>query len=310
MSEVSDKKRYLSVYAKGLGMGAADIVPGVSGGTIAFITGIYEELLNSLRSISPAALKILFNEGIGACWKHINGNFLLSLMAGVITSFLSLAHVISYLLASYPLLVWSFFFGLVLASAVHISKELSWKNWQLPLLTLVGFAIAFFVTSVSPAHVEPALWKIFAAGALAICAMILPGISGSFILVLLGLYSVIIDAIKSLDVATMLVFAAGCGIGLLSFVHVLSWLFSRFKQQTIAVLTGFLLGSLNALWPWKHVLEYYQSSKGLKPLVQENVLPSNYHALTGIEPMLMGCIAMLLLGLALVFVIEKVSNKT
>ncbi|NRB41097.1 MAG: DUF368 domain-containing protein [Pseudomonadales bacterium] len=291
-------------------MGAADVVPGVSGGTVAFITGIYEELLSSIKSVNPKTAMLLFSEGPKAFWSAINGNFLAALLTGIITSFLSLAHLITWLMAEHPLLLWSFFFGLVAASAVYIAKELDKRaigNW---LMLLVGFVVAFWITSTQPAEVEATNVKIFFAGAIAICAMILPGISGSFILLLLGLYSVILTAVKSLDVAVVLVFIAGCLVGLLSFVHLLSWLLKRFRAATIALLTGFLLGSLNALWPWKHVLTTYTSSKGIiKPLTQENVLPEQFHLLTQQEPLMLGCISLAVAGMLLVLALEWVSRS-
>ncbi|CAA0101377.1 Uncharacterised protein [BD1-7 clade bacterium] len=300
----------LGVFLKGVGMGAADVVPGVSGGTIAFITGIYDELLDSIRSINPNALKILFKDGVGACWQHINGTFLVTLLAGIFTSVLTLSHAITYLLAAYPLMLWSFFFGLVIASAVHIARELNLKaisNW---VLIIAGAVLAFWITSHKPVHVEPDLLTIFVGGAIAICAMILPGISGSFILLMLGLYSHILQAIKGLDLMVIAVFGAGCATGLLSFVHLLSWMLKHYRSQSIAVLTGFLIGSLNALWPWKHVLETYVSSKGaVKPLVQQNVLPGQFAAVSGQDPQLIMCLLLAAGGVVLVLALEWLTDS-
>lgn len=302
--------KYGWVFLKGMGMGAADVVPGVSGGTVAFITGIYDELIDSLKSANPKAVMILFKEGPAAFWSYINGSFLLALIGGVIASFLSLAHIITSLMASHPLLLWSFFFGLVAASAVHIGKEIHWRS-PLPLLVFaIGLSLAWLVTSGTPVQVEPSHWKVFGAGAIAICAMILPGISGSFILLLLGLYGFILESVKMLNIEVLAFFMLGCLTGLLSFVHLLSWLLHHYRAVSIALLTGFLVGSLNALWPWKHVLEFYESRKGLKPLVQENVLPADYAALTGNEPMLFACILLAVAGVLLVLGLERLSDTS
>ncbi|NRB42893.1 MAG: DUF368 domain-containing protein [Pseudomonadales bacterium] len=291
-------------------MGAADVVPGVSGGTVAFITGIYEELLSSIKAINPKTLMMLFTQGPKPFWQAINGNFLAALLAGIVTSFLSLAHLITWLMAEHPLLLWSFFFGLVAASAVYIAKELSFKSASNWLMLTLGFAAAFWITSSQPVEVEATSLKIFFAGAIAICAMILPGISGSFILLLLGLYSAILGAVKSFDVSVILLFVMGCAVGLLSFVHFLSWLLNRFRAPTIALLTGFLLGSLNALWPWKQVISYYTSSKGIeKPLQQQNVLPQQFAELTQQEPLFLLCLLLAFTGIGLVLCLELVSRR-
>lgn len=302
--------KYPLLFLKGMAMGAADVVPGVSGGTIAFITGIYEELLNSLKAINQHALKVLLQQGPAAFWQQINGSFLLTLMAGIISSFLLLAHGIVWLMAQYPTLLWSFIAGLVLASTLHIGKQIDLRKAGVGSFFAIGFILAFFVTEARPAQLEPGYLMVFAAGAIAICAMILPGISGSFILLLLGLYGYIIQALKNLDLAVVLVFAAGCGTGLLAFVHALSWLLKHYYHQALAFLTGMLLASLNALWPWKQVVEYYQSGDKLKPLVQKNISPSYYELLTGNDAMLMYCILLAVTGLVLVLALERLTEDS
>ncbi|MFA7554086.1 MAG: DUF368 domain-containing protein [Spongiibacteraceae bacterium] len=304
------KKRLLGVYCRGILMGAADVVPGVSGGTVAFITGIYEELLDAIKSINVKAIKLLFAEGVTAAWSHINGNFLLVLMLGIVTSILLLARVISYLLEAYPLLVWSFFFGLIVASCVHMVKQI--KQWQpLTLIALlVGVVMAVAVTELKAVELVPGPAVFFGAGCIAICAMILPGISGSFILVLLGMYGHVLAAAKDLQVTLLLAFVAGCGVGILSFSRVLSWLFTRFHDATLALLTGFLIGSLNLVWPWKLVLSFYTNSHGKRfALEQENVFPWVYQAQTGIDPSTVFCVGLMVLGLILVFLLEKSGEK-
>ena len=300
---------FFIIFLKGLAMGAADVVPGVSGGTVAFITGIYDELLNSIKAVNPKTALILFKQGPQAFWQAVNGNFLLSLLCGIVVSFLSLARLISWLMQTQPLLLWSFFFGLVAASAVYIAKDLNFKSISQWLFLILGFAIAFAVTSSVPMHVEATPLKIFLAGSVAICAMILPGISGSFILLLLGMYGAILTAVKDFDLQVISLFIAGCLCGLLSFVHVLSWLFKRFRAMTIALLTGFLLGSLNALWPWKNTVTFYISSKGIKkPLLQENVLPNQFFLLSEQDPQLLLCILLSLVGILLVLGLERFSR--
>lgn len=297
--------RLLGIYARGIAMGAADVVPGVSGGTIAFITGIYEELLFSIKSINVTALKILFAEGPLACWRHINGAFLLVLLLGILTSVFSFAHIISYLLEVFPQLLWSFFFGLICASSVFIAKQLGRWNISSILVFFIGVTTAYVIGQVRPSDLEPSLLILFGAGAISICAMILPGISGSFILVLLGLYSHVLTAVKDFQWLMLVAFGAGCSVGLLTFSYFLSWLFKRYHDWTLALLTGFLVGSLSLVWPWKTVLSYYVNSKGERlALVQENVLPSTYHGATGLESNTAICIFLMVLGGLIIVAME------
>ncbi|MGI1677747.1 MAG: DUF368 domain-containing protein [Cellvibrionaceae bacterium] len=291
-------------------MGAGDVVPGVSGGTIAFITGIYEELIDSLRSINVEAVKILFSQGIPAAWKHINGTFLFSLFSGVLLSVLSLAKLIGLCLENYPVLVWSFFFGLVCASIIYILKQINkWSLVEVSTL-LIGTLLALAVSYLKPAQLSSDWWVIMLAGSIAICAMILPGISGAFILVLLGLYPVILTAITSLNFIILVSFAFGCLCGLLVFSHVLSWLLHNFHNSTLALLTGFLLGSLNLLWPWKETIETYTNRHGeLLPLIRENISPLTYPDISGLESYLGLSIVFFVLGLVIVLSLEALTSK-
>lgn len=281
-------KDYGLLLVKGMGMGAADVVPGVSGGTIAFIVGIYEELVESIKSINFSALKLLFTGKAAAFWKAINGNFLLALVSGIAISVFSLAKLITYLLEAHPVLVWAFFFGLVLASTLFVGKEIKEWNWKTILSFIAGAVIAFYITVATPTETPNALWFIFLCGAIAICAMILPGISGSFILVLLGKYFYIMEAVKNLDIVILLVFACGIVIGITSFSHVLSYALRNFHNITIAVLTGFMLGSLNKVWPWKE-------ASG------SNILPDH---------LIWQGIALMAAGFAIVYILEKISAKS
>ncbi|MGQ9426746.1 DUF368 domain-containing protein [Gilvimarinus sp. F26214L] len=302
--------RYPGLFLRGMAMGAADVVPGVSGGTVAFITGIYEELIDSLRRFDLAALTVLFSEGPGAAWKHVNGNFLLALFAGVALSLLTLARIITYSLETWPILVWSFFFGLVCASAIYVARQL--KGWAAAEVVtfLLGIAVAAGITMANPAQLPDSPWVLFLGGSIAICAMILPGISGSFILLLLGLYPVFLQAISTFDLVPLASFGAGCVVGLLAFSHVLSWLLHRFHGPTLAALTGFLVGSLQMIWPWKQTVTSYQNRHGeWEPLVQRNLLPEQYATLVGEDPLLMGAILAAILGVALVLGLEWIGQR-
>lgn len=294
-------KDYGMLMLKGIAMGAADVVPGVSGGTVAFIVGIYEELINSIKSINPTNLKLLYSLRIAEFWKAINANFLLALVSGIAISIFSLAKLITYLLENEPVLVWAFFFGLVLSSTYFVAKTITQWDWKTYLFFVIGTVGAYFITVATPTETPNNLFFIFLCGAIAICAMILPGISGSFILVLLGKYFYIMSAVKSLDIVVMLVFICGAFIGITSFSNVLSFLLRRFHNTTIATLAGFMLGSLNKVWPWKETVETYVDSHGhIKPLVEENILPNT---------LLWEGIGLMLFGFILVYVLEKISQK-
>ena len=305
----ANKKRMLGVYLRGIAMGAADVVPGVSGGTVAFITGIYEELLNSIKAINPRALIVLKNEGVKSFWSSINGSFLLALLLGILTSIISLARLIAHVLEAQPLLIWSFFFGLIVASSFHMVKQLKQWSWQLLLAMCVGGIFAFAIGEMKPSEIAVDPLVVFAAGSIAICAMILPGISGSFILVLLGMYSHLLNAIKEFQWLLLVSFAAGCAVGLLSFSHLLAWLFKRFHDITVALLTGFLIGSLNMVWPWKETLSYYHNSKGEQlALEQQNVLPAVYEAIYKLDSNWPMCLGLMFLGFLLVLSLEKIGS--
>ena len=297
-------KKKLLVYLKGMAMGASDVVPGVSGGTIAFITGIYERLISAIKSINWSNLKLLFTGHFKYFWKNIDGTFLVCLILGIATSFLSLAKLITLLIASYPTFVWAFFFGLIVASTLFIGKKVQW-DWKTMLAFLLFAVLSFFITSPgnAPLNQNSALWYIFICGAIAICAMILPGISGSFILLLLGQYFYMMDAISRLDIPVILVFMAGAVIGILSFANLLSWLFKHFEMVTLAALTGFMFGSLNKVWPWKNTLETYIDKHGTEtPLIQQNILPAPDSSI--VIPLLL-----VAAGFLLVFGLEKMAGR-
>ena len=303
---------YLIISLKGMAMGAADVVPGVSGGTIAFISGIYEELIESLNNINSSIFKELRSKGIKYTWKKLNGPFLLALMSGVLISIFSLAKGVEWLLEHHPILLWAFFFGLVAASIVYISKQIKTTLWDIAGLKVVlaitiGGSIAYFITILNPIESSDSNLFLFFAGALAICAMILPGISGAFILVIIGAYGPVLEAISNRDIKTILIIGTGSIVGLLSFSKLLKWLFESYNQLTLAVLTGFMIGSLNKIWPWKVVLTYRMNSKGVEiPLNEESISPFNYVG----DAQFLQAIGLMLFGFFIILFLEKIGNKT
>lgn len=313
-------KDRILLFLKGLAMGAADIVPGVSGGTIAFISGIYEELLNSIKSVDLEALKLLISFQLNAFWQKINGNFLATLLLGIATSVLFIVDLIVYLLANHPIWLWAFFFGLIIASAWLVAKQV--KKWSVGAVIsfIVGTAIAYYITTIqTPAADSASLPYIFLCGTIAICAMILPGISGSFILLLMGAYETVIGTLKSLKDAVLqfdfdtikekllivVTFAIGCLVGLIAFSRVLTWLFKHFHDLLVAALIGFLLGSLNKIWPWKTVIQELTE----KHKIYGNVSPLEFESVTGSPAHLIGAIVMVVTGFALVYGLELISGK-
>ncbi len=264
-------KEYLLIALRGMGMGAADVVPGVSGGTIAFITGIYEELVNSLKSLDIEALKLFFSGKWKSLWKHVNGNFLLAVFGGVFISVLSLAKILEHLLENHPILIWSFFFGLIVASAYVVSRKISSWEYAYVIALVAGIAVAFYITSVTPTTTTDASWFVVLSGGLASCAMILPGISGSFILLLLGKYEFALQAVNERAILDLLLLGSGAVIGLILFSNLLSWLLKNFHNATIALLVGFMIGSLNKIWPWKETKSFIEVDGELKPLIEENI---------------------------------------
>tara|TARA_B100001063_G_C16779126_1_gene569342 strand:+ start:29659 stop:30585 length:927 start_codon:yes stop_codon:yes gene_type:complete len=300
------KRESIQLALKGMAMGAADIVPGVSGGTIALIAGIYEEFVDALKSFS-SVLGVLKKEGLKAAWKHINGSFLITLFSGIIISLLGLVQFIKFALVNHPILLWSFFFGLILASCYFVGKLVTKWNILSILALIAGTVSIYLITTFSPAETTTAPWFVFISGMIAICAMILPGISGSFILVLLGKYKYIIESLSELNVTVIITFAAGCVVGLLSFSHLLSWMLKKHHNFTMALLTGFMIGSLNKIWPWKNTLEWGVDRHGEKiALVQDNVLPQ--HFVEG-EAQLLSAILLALFGAVLIILLELTAKK-
>ena len=300
-------KDYIIISLKGMAMGAADVVPGVSGGTIAFISGIYEELLNSISSFNFSLLKVLRKEGFKQVWNSVNGSFLLALFIGISVSVLSLAKLIETLLENHPIVIWSFFFGLVLASIIYIGKQIT--TWAIGsvLCLIFGVILAFYITTLNPMVSENSSpWFLFLAAMIAICAMILPGISGSFILVLLGAYKPVLNALNTRDFFSIIVFMLGAVVGLLTFSRVLKWLFSTYKNYTLATLTGFIIGSLNKIWPWQEIISWRTNSKGVEvPFNTTSVSPFSFEG----DSQLMMAILLAIIGFGLILLLEKLAVK-
>ncbi len=255
-------KEYTNYLLKGIAVGVANIIPGVSGGTIALITGIFERLINAIKAFDITAARLLFTGKWKAFARKTDFYFLLTLFVGIAMAIISLARVFDYLFRDYPVYIWSYFFGLVLASIYFVAKTIERWNFVVVLLFVIGTVFAIFVSLINPAAENSNFWYLFLSGIVAICSMILPGLSGSFVLILMGNYQLIaIQAINERELSILLPVALGAIIGLIAFSHLLSWVFKKYKDQTIAILTGFILGSLNVLWPWK-TAEFLKNSAG------------------------------------------------
>jgi len=297
---------YFILVFKGMAMGAADVVPGVSGGTIAFISGVYEELIATLNSINLNSLKTLKLQGVSATWKKINGNFLLALFVGILLSILTLSKLVAWLLLEEPVLLWAFFFGFVLASIIFVLKKINQWNSAVFLGLILGGVFAYQLTQLNALGNSDSNWYLFLSGAIAICAMILPGISGAFILVILGSYANVLQALNDKDIAKITIFMTGALIGILSFSRLLKWLFKRFKNMTLAVLTGFMIGALSKIWPWKKTLSFRENSEGISvPLKEQCIAPFSFDG----DPQILSAIGLMLFGFLMIFFLEKIGAK-
>lgn len=299
-----------AVFLRGIAMGAADIVPGVSGGTIAFITGIYFRLLEAINAVPGAVFGHLFRGQFRAFWSACDGTFLVCLLAGILASIATLASAISYVLVAYPILIWSFFFGLIVASVWHVGRQVRRYKPALLIPLLSGVVIAWWITTLSASQVSPSALAFFGAGALAICAMILPGISGSFILVIIGMYAPVLAAIESVDIGILLLFMAGCVVGLLSIARLITWAFHHFHDLVLALLTGFMIGALNKVWPWKETLSWRVNSSGEEvPLNESSIWPWTFADQAGQDPKLLLAVLMALAGFGLVLLVEWIGSR-
>ncbi len=312
--------QYLLITVKGLAMGAADVVPGVSGGTIAFISGIYEELIQTINNLDFGFFKSWKNQGFKEAWKKYNLGFLTALLTGILISILSLAKLITWLIDDYPIMVWSFFFGLVVASILYVGKQIG--PWRIVIFLAIAVASVFsyFLTVMDPIGTPDATWFLFLAGFIAIIAMILPGISGAFILLLLGAYTSVIgyitqfgEGILTLNATLfwdaslkLTVFALGAITGIKVFSKVLTWMFQHHKNIILAVLTGFMIGALNKIWPWKQVLEYRMNHAGEQiPFIEKSILPSNFEA----DPQILYAVLFGVIGFLVIFLLEKLAGS-
>lgn len=297
---------YAVISLKGIAMGAADAVPGVSGGTIAFISGIYEELIKTISGVNLSLFKTLKKEGFSAFWTQLNGNFIVALLSGIIISYVSFMRLAKYLIENHPILIWSFFFGLIVASIFFVGKQINKWNAGVVVSIILGALAAYYITTLPTMADNNSSLFLFFAGALAICAMILPGISGSFILVILGAYKTLSDALHDFDVKRIAIFTFGAIVGLLSFSHILKWLFKHYHNITLALLTGFIFGSLNKIWPWKEVVTWQTTSDGIKtPLVEKSISPFTFDG----NPQITYAIILMVVGFLTIFILEKIGSK-
>lgn len=303
-------KTHIIFALKGFAMGAANVIPGVSGGTIALITGIFERLILAIKSFDAVAIKLFFTGKIKDFIKHTDLYFLISVFFGMIVSVVSLAKLLEFLFAAYPVFVWSFFFGLILASVYYVGKTI--EKWKISVIItfIIGAAFAVLISMLNPATQNDSFWYLIICGVVAICSMILPGLSGSFVLILLGNYElVMIQAVSNFDFHILIPVAIGAVVGLIAFSHILSWIFKKYKDQTIAILTGFILGSLSILWPWKDAIYKidvngdYILNKGER-IIQgySKFLPESFTNEVIIAILLM------IVGIISIAVIEKLAN--
>ncbi|HON18166.1 MAG TPA: DUF368 domain-containing protein [Salinivirgaceae bacterium] len=302
---------YLILFLKGLGMGAANVIPGVSGGTIAFITGIFERIINAIKSFNLTALRLLYQRRFKDLVEHLDLWFLISVGLGVLVSIFSLAKLLEFLFQAYPVHVWSYFFGLILASVYFVGKTIEKWTTSVVILFIAGIGFALMFTFSSPLQENNSLWYNILCGAISACSMILPGLSGSFVLLLMGNYHLImIQSISNLDFNVLIPVGIGAIAGLVLFSYFLSWIFKRFKDQTISLLTGFILGSLAIIWPWKTVVKTYVDRQGtLRPLIQKNVLPAEYALETHNNSHLTAAIILIAIGILTIIFIEWQASK-
>jgi putative membrane protein len=320
------KLKALLLMCKGLAMGMAEVVPGVSGGTIAFITGIYERLIQDIKTVSTLPFGVWRKDGIKAFWTHIDGNFLVTLLLGMVFGLVVGIFGISYLLKNYPPVIWGFFFGLIISSAIYIGKKIAPWTLKEVIFLIIGIIVAFLITSFSPVEGTESLLFVFFSGMIAISALILPGISGSFILLLLGMYTYVLHTVKDAitlfemqSILVVIIFGLGCLTGLALFSRLLSWTFKNFRNPTLAILTGFMIGSLNRIWPWRNPIKWLDEHSGnlltalpqefdpenIKVVQETNVLPATYLG----DPFTLWVIVSTIIGLAIVFLFSFIKSE-
>ncbi len=303
-------REYISLFLKGVGMGAANVIPGVSGGTIALITGIFEKLIHSIKSFDLTAFKFLFTGKLKRFTEHVNLDFLVAVFLGIAVSIFTLARLLGFLFDNYPVYIWSYFFGLILASVWFVGRRVQKITVGVVVIFILGALIAVAITLLTPATPNGDFYYLILCGIVAICSMILPGLSGSFVLILMGNYELVfIQAVNDLDTKILGPVILGAIIGLIAFSHLLSWIFRKFKDLTISLLTGFILGSLGVLWPWKENIFRTDELGNLlikpdgTPIVQgyERVLPDS------LNPELLAAIGLMIIGVLSIVLIEKLA---
>lgn len=303
-------RHYMLLYIKGVGMGLADVVPGISGGSIALITGIYEELIQSIKNIDIVAFRHLTKKQIKFFWRKINGSFLLAVTGGIMTGVFFFSQIISTLIKEHPIILWSFFFGLILFSTPLILRHIKWHitTW---VAIVCGASMVYYITMISPLHYPTTPFTLFLTGTLAICAMILPGISGALILLLLGQYTFLIDALKNLDLVVIACFGTGCVVGLVVFSRLLTWLLHQYKSITLALLAGFMLGSLHKVWPWQVMQDMKKNpNRDAIATINLNVWPQEYFEITGENPLIGGAIFFVLLAAIIIMLLNQKIKMT
>ena len=291
-------------------MGAVDVIPGISGGSVAFITGIYQDLLRSIRAIDREAFQLLLKFRFADFWKKIHGNFLITVFAGIFTSVFFLAPAMAYLLRHFHIQLWSFFFGVILMAAPLAMRKIT--KWSLGKVFsfLLGIVIMYALTRLNSLQLPAALWMIFIAGILCSGGMLIPGVSGAFLLVLINRYQAVINAVSKFNGIVLLTFLLGGAIGLMGFSRILTWIMDKYYNTTVALMTGFMLGSLNKVWPWRQVLRYVTNGSGEQvPVAEKSVLPWDYVTLTGKDPLVLQAILMVALGVFIVVLIERITAR-
>ena len=307
LTSMKHSQNFWQLFLRGMGIGSADIVPGISGGTVALLTGVYEALLQALQAFDATALRLLGTGQFSVLWKHLHGAFLLPLVLGIGLSLATTVRLVIYLLTYYPIQTWSFFLGLSLVAAFTVYQKI--KRWQLCtlLMSLGGLVVACSITRATPLHTPDTGWFIGLAGCIAVCAMLLPGISGSFVLVLLGKYVFMLHALQALQLRSLIPFVLGGGVGLLSFSRVIAWLLRRHHDNTLALLTGFMLGSLNRVWPWQQPLSVLAPSSFAVP---KNLSPLQFQAIYHQDPLVPQALFWMSLGVLLVLALERRARRT
>ncbi len=305
-----DARQAAVLYSKGIAMGLGDSVPGVSGGTIAVITNIYDTLVYSIRAVDMEAVRLLLSGKFKSFWRHCNGTFLAVLAVGILSGLLISANTVLYLLETQFEILMAFFIGLVLASSWLLLPQTDMRRMEQCAALVAGVLLTILIGLLDPVAVEPSLVYLFFAGAVAICAMILPGLSGAFILLLLGAYQHMLTALVELQLATIVVFMAGCAAGLLAFSRLLAWLLRNYHQLSYSFIVGMLLGSLLVLWPWQQSVTVYTDSAGDQhPLQTSRIWPLNYTETTGLDPHLLASGIAVIVGAGVVLLLHRVFRQ-